>query len=847
MADRFDGMAEARRRIAEEAVRRTGRLDLRNLGLERLPADLFALTHLRSLDLGADSPLGDERPNAVQADAARLSELAKLEALDLSWSDLADLAPIAGLAALRTLNASGCHLAGLPAALLDHPGLANLVLYRATIPGVPTELLSSGPIESCLAALRAHAADLAAGGAVPGDARLLLLGNGLVGKTQIARWLRGEGYDPRVPSTHGIQLGAMALPGAGRVQIWDFGGQDIYHGTHALFLRNPAVIAPAWARGREPDAVATYALDGLAFRNHPLAYWAHLVRHQRHPASPVLFLQAQCDTPEAEAHPFPIPPGTLGALPYKRQIHVSAKEDRGGEELRVAIRAAIAWMRAPDRMGVPLVGAGRLRVQRRLEALRDAEAGLPPEERRHRWIERDSFEAICAEEGGITSTDHCLAWLDATGVVFHRPGLFGDRVILDLDWALGAIYAVFDRAGCYRQIVANRGRFSRWLLAQTTWRAHGEGEQRLLLGMMRSCGMCFRHRAAGRSGEDDPHDEYIAPDLLPAREDVAATLPGRWDEDAPAEVAEFRYPLLHAGLIRGIMAKIGERAGADALYWKDGLCGFEAATGSRLLIEQQAGEGWGGTLTLRTQRGQAAALLEEVVRLVEHVQSGIGLAPERMERRAAPPPPRADAPQSLRFTQEKPAMPEWYVSYAWGDDRTPAGMERERVVDDLCARAKAEGKPIHRDREVLRHGDSISAFMRRIGAGDRVFVFLSEKYLRSPFCLFELSEVWRHSRQDEHAFRDRVRLYTLDDADIRSPLARARHAAHWRKQHDEMEAFVRDNGGPTLLGERDFQAFKKMGEFYRHIGDMLATLADTVQPRSFDDFIRYGFAAPPPP
>lgn len=47
-----DGMAIALERIAEEADRRTGRLDLRSLGLESLPEELFALTHLRELDLG---------------------------------------------------------------------------------------------------------------------------------------------------------------------------------------------------------------------------------------------------------------------------------------------------------------------------------------------------------------------------------------------------------------------------------------------------------------------------------------------------------------------------------------------------------------------------------------------------------------------------------------------------------------------------------------------------------------------------------------------------------------------------------------------------------------------------
>ena len=36
--------------------------------------------------------------------------------------------------------------------------------------------------------------------------------------------------------------------------------------------------------------------------------------------------------------------------------------------------------------------------------------------------------------------------------------------------------------------------------------------------------------------------------------------------------------------------------------------------------------------------------------------------------------------------------------------------------------------------------------MRQLGKGDKkVFVILSDKYLRSPFCMFELFEVWQNS------------------------------------------------------------------------------------------------------
>ena len=164
------------------------------------------------------------------------------------------------------------------------------------MPGIPPEILSKEPWESCLEAVRAHFADLAADSVVLPDVRLLLLGNGRAGKTQIASWLAGEQFEAAWNSTHGIEVRGVPLPGdaATRLQIWDFGGQDIYHGTHALFLRSPAVLVPVWAEDQELRE--TYEHGGLAFRNHPLAYWVDLVRHLADPASPVLIVQSKCDT-----------------------------------------------------------------------------------------------------------------------------------------------------------------------------------------------------------------------------------------------------------------------------------------------------------------------------------------------------------------------------------------------------------------------------------------------------------------------------------------------------------------------------------------------------------------------
>jgi internalin A len=126
---------------------------------------------------------------------------------------------------------------------------------------------------SCLESLRAHLSDLQAGAVAVPDVKLMVLGNGRVGKTQICRRLRGEGYDPRVSSTHGVivtstSLSELAGGQPAVLHIWDFGGQDIYHGTHALFMRTRAAFLIVWTREGESSGEHTY--EGMLFRNHPL-------------------------------------------------------------------------------------------------------------------------------------------------------------------------------------------------------------------------------------------------------------------------------------------------------------------------------------------------------------------------------------------------------------------------------------------------------------------------------------------------------------------------------------------------------------------------------------------------
>ena len=104
MLHKDDGLGIARERIAEEARSRTGSLDLGMLGLHELPVELFALTHLRRLNLGLlmEDEAGDDwvqarshiAPNSLNSELARLAVLANLTVLSVARTALTTLAGI---------------------------------------------------------------------------------------------------------------------------------------------------------------------------------------------------------------------------------------------------------------------------------------------------------------------------------------------------------------------------------------------------------------------------------------------------------------------------------------------------------------------------------------------------------------------------------------------------------------------------------------------------------------------------------------------------------------------------------------------------------------------------------
>ena len=67
--------------------------------------------------------------------------------------------------------------------------------------------------------------------------------------------------------------------------------------------------------------------------------------------------------------------------------------------------------------------------------------------------------------------------------------------------------------------------------------------------------------------------------------------------------------------------------------------------------------------------------------------------------------------------------------------------------------------------------------------------------------------------------------------DAEPELERYDCAEYWKEQFTELDALVRRKA-QSLLSEADFKRYKLMQDFAHRVGDVLALIADTLQPRT---------------
>ncbi len=561
-------------------------------------AAIASLSKLRSLGLSDNSGIGDEGASALaslelleslalsrcavsDAGARALRRLTNLSSLDLFATGITDLRPFADLPRLEVLDVGGTRVSdlsplvdaferGLLVRMARPYGGRGLFLQDCPLVRPPPEVVVQGQqaVLNYFQELRAQEVDHLF------EAKVLIVGEGGAGKTSLLRRL----YQPdrELPAvdetTRGIEIHRHSfLTTAGRpftLNLWDFGGQQIYHATHQFFLTKNALYVLVDDTKRDAKSVHD---DGFK-------YWLEVIEALS-VRSPVLIFQNE----KGGRGKIIDQAGIKARFPNVIEVHGENLESPGSA--RTLRRAIERHVQRLSHVG-EAVPAGWVSIRHALEA-RGRQAAF--------ISQRDYFDIYAQHLPFDRQKALFLScYLHELGVFLHfQDDLhLRDTVILQNHWATEAVFRVLDDEG----VKDAHGRFT-VTDCDRIWESSGYSDmQPELLALMEKFEICYR------LADSDPA-RWIAPQLL------SPSAPPELDVSKRAGdlVLHYRYEFLPKGLINRLMVRLHRFVSRPEQAWASGVL-FERE-GTWLLARTATS---GTEIVLRARGPESQALLSVV-------------------------------------------------------------------------------------------------------------------------------------------------------------------------------------------------------------------------------------------
>ena len=384
-------------------------------------ADTLSFPSERSIELSpefgllANLEVLDLRNNQISSLPAQIGQLTLLTELYLTENQLTALPPEIGqLTNLTRLDLDGNQLTALPPEIGQLTKLTELRLDSNPLTEPPHEVVEQGT-----AAVVAYLGERLAVGRREWISKLLVVGEGGVGKTCLLRALRREPFDED-ETTHGIEITPLELQHpteAGvtmQLNCWDFGAAEIYHATQQFFLTNRSLFLLVWN-----------ARHGYEQGN--LHYWLDTIQALA-PDSPVLLVATNLDQRDAD-----LPLAELRAK-YPQiigQWEISNKTGHGIEALGEAVTETAA--------ALPLMG------ETWPATWLDAAEAVRAREEKH--VTPAAFRQTMAPHGVSGNNAEILTrWMHELGEIlyFQDDKELDDLVILKPQWVTRYISKVLE-------------------------------------------------------------------------------------------------------------------------------------------------------------------------------------------------------------------------------------------------------------------------------------------------------------------------------------------------------------------------------------------------------------------
>ena len=387
------------------------KLFLHNNQISVIPDAIAQLSQLTRLGLW------NNRISVIPDAIAQIFQLTILYLGDNQISVIPDA--IAQLTNLTKLDLENNKIEKIPECLETLPNLERLDLRRNPLPISP-EILGPADLDEdpgTPAAIFNYLRQLRSGEVLPlNEAKVLLVGQATVGKTSLINRLTHNQYNPNEPQTDGLnitnwQITVNTKPV--KLNVWDFGGQEIYHATHQFFLTKRSLyLLVSNCRTSEDE--------------NRLEYWLKLIESFGD-ASPVIIIGNKCDEQPLDLNRKAL----RDKYPnIKAIIETSCQSGTGIDELRSAIHTEISQLKEV----YDLLPLSWFQVKQRLENL-DKD-----------FISISEYASICGKENIWEETDktQLLGLLHNLGIVlnFREHPILQSTNILNPHWVTEGIYAL---------------------------------------------------------------------------------------------------------------------------------------------------------------------------------------------------------------------------------------------------------------------------------------------------------------------------------------------------------------------------------------------------------------------
>ena len=376
---------------------------------------------------------------------------------------------------------------------------------------------------------------------------MLIVGEGGAGKTTLAHKINNS--DCRLPKiddrTRGItiQMHEFQLldkekgtERTFRLNVWDFGGQEIYHYTHRFFLsRRSLYVLVADNRKDNTDFNYWLYVIGMFAGNSPIV----IVLNEKDD------LQRVINQTDIKAQ-FPDSIKEIAAVNFKtaEETNLEKRKQRlkSIDKLRGNIEGYVAFL---PHVGEP-VPAKWIHVREKLES----------DNRNH--ISFNEFEHICHDNqiNESQDIDVLLGYFHDLGIVLHykdNPALY-NYVILKPAWATCAVYRIFDDDG----IKAKKGRFTANDCEKLWSDPQYDRMLPALIALMKNFNLVYEIGCTGN---------LVAPQLLPNN-----TPDYQWDEGKPSCKMQLRFDLfMPKGILWQFIVSMYKYIDDHGWVWQNGV------------------------------------------------------------------------------------------------------------------------------------------------------------------------------------------------------------------------------------------------------------------------------------